>query len=67
MNMDKYYRKIYLYIFGAIAIAVVLFAMNSGLLIRSDEQSVSFQRSEPVDTLSQADMEASTTSASACP
>lgn len=57
--MNKYYRKIYLYIFGAIAIAVVLFAINSGLLIKSDEQSISFQRSDPVDTVSQADMEAS--------
>lgn len=61
--MNGYYRKIYLYIAGAIALAVLLVAINGGLFIRGGGQEVAVDSAEPVDTVSAEEMERSRTTA----
>ena len=61
--MRGYYRKIYLYLFGALVIALVLLAINSGLFVSKSGQDVSFDRAEPIDSVSADEMDASATTA----
>lgn len=55
--MGGYYRKLFVYIFAALAVALLLVVVNSGALVRSNGQEFDFDRTEPVDTVSQAKME----------
>ena len=61
--MGGYYRKLFVYIFAALAVALLLVVVNSGALVRSNGQEFDFDRTEPVDTVSQADMEDAETTA----
>ena len=55
--MKGYYRKIYLYILGALVIAAAFWMMNSGILVESSGQTVEAFAAVPVDSLSKEQME----------
>ena len=55
--MKGYYRKIYLYILGALVIAAAFWMMNSGILVESSGQIVEAFAAVPVDSLSKEQME----------
>lgn len=55
--MKGYYRKIYLYLVSALAMAVVFFLINSGVFIPDSGQTALESFAEPVDTISADEME----------
>ncbi len=56
--MKGYYRKIFIYIFCALAVVTVFLLMNNGVLIETKSYSMEVDLEDPVDTLPQEEMDA---------
>lgn len=56
--MKGYYRKIFIYIFCALAVAAAFTLMNSGVLVGSQTYTLQVRKSQPVDSIPQEEMEA---------